>query len=62
MNHHDPTEPQIDDAAVKSYFDNASGTAATVSMMTHEHNLPASAASYRLNRETETISVTGSTR
>jgi SAM-dependent methyltransferase len=57
MNHHDSTEQQIDDAAVKRYFDSArGGTAATVSMMTHEHNLPASAARYRLHKEIRTIS------
>lgn len=57
MKHHDPSKPQIDDAAVKKYFDNAKGgTAATVSMMTHEFNLPASAARYRLEKEIETIS------
>ena len=57
MNCHDSTEPQIDDAAVKRYFDSArGGTAATVSMMTHEHNLPASAARYRLHKEIRTIS------
>ena len=56
MKQHDPTKPQIDDAAVKKYFDNATGgTAATVSMMTHEFNLPASAAGYRLQKEVETI-------
>ncbi len=57
MNHKNATEAQIDDAAVKKYFDKASGgTAATVSMMTHEFNLPASAARYRLQKEIETIS------
>lgn len=57
MNHHDSTENQIDDAAVKRYFDNEKGnTAATVSMMAHEHNLPASAARYRLHKEIRTIS------
>ena len=56
MNHKNSTEAQIDDAAVKKYFDNATGgTAATVSMMTHEFNLPASAARYRLQKEMETI-------
>lgn len=60
MNHKDSPkaqiEPQIDDAAVKKYFDNAKGgTAATVSMMTHEFNLPASAARYRIDKETGTI-------
>ncbi len=56
MNHHDSTEPQIDDAAVKRYFDSArGGTAATVSMMTHEHNLPVSSARYRLHKEVRTI-------
>jgi SAM-dependent methyltransferase len=57
MNQHDSTKPQIDDAAVKRYFDNtSSGTAATVSMMSHEHNLPASASRYRLRKEIGTIS------
>ena len=57
MNHKNSTEAQIDDAAVKKYFDNATGgTAATVSMMTHAFNLPASAARYRLQKEIETIS------
>jgi len=57
MNHHDSTESQIDDGAVKRYFDSARGdTAATVSMMAHEHNLPASAARYRLQKEIRTIS------
>jgi SAM-dependent methyltransferase len=57
MNHHDSNEQQIDDATVKRYFDNAEGgTAATVSMMTHEYNLPASAARYRLHKEMRTIS------
>ena len=57
MNHHDPTEQQIDDAAVKRYFDSARGsTASTVSMMAHEHNLPAGAARYRLHKEIRTIS------
>ena len=52
----DSIEPQIDDEAVKRYFDSTTGgTAATVSMMTHEFNLPASAAGYRLRKETGTI-------
>jgi len=56
MKHHDSAKQQIDDAAVKRYFDNSrGGTAATVSMMAHEHNLPASAARYRLNKEIQTI-------
>jgi SAM-dependent methyltransferase len=56
MNHRDSTKRQIDDAAVKEYFENAKGgTAASVSMMTHEFNLPASAASYRIHKETGTI-------
>jgi|LGVE01.1.fsa_nt_gb SAM-dependent methyltransferase len=57
MNHHDSAEQQIDDAAVKRYFDSArGGAAATVSMMAHEHNLPASAAGYRLHKEIRTVS------
>ncbi|MBW2366254.1 MAG: class I SAM-dependent methyltransferase [Deltaproteobacteria bacterium] len=56
MNQHDSTEQQIDDATVKRYFDGAGGgTAATVSMMAHEHNLPASAARYRRHKEIRTI-------
>lgn len=56
MNQDNSTEPEIDAAAVKRYFDNEKGgSAATVSMMTHGHNLPADAAKYRLNKETETI-------
>jgi SAM-dependent methyltransferase len=57
MNLHDSTEQQIDDATVRRYFNGAGGgTAATVSMMAHEHNLPASAARYRLRKEILTIS------
>jgi len=56
MNHHTSVEQQIDDAAVQRYFNSAGGsTAATLSMMAHEHNLPASAARYRLSREILTI-------
>jgi len=57
MNHLDLTRRQVDDTAVKSYFDSANGgTAATVSMMAHEHKLPASAARYRLRKELRTMS------
>jgi SAM-dependent methyltransferase len=57
MKHHDSAEQQIDDGAVRRYFDSFSGdTAATLSMMAHEHNLPASAARYRLHKEIRTIS------
>ena len=56
MNHHDSTEQKIDDAAVKRYFDSTrGGTASAVSMMAHEHNLPACAAEYRLRKEIRTI-------
>jgi SAM-dependent methyltransferase len=56
MNHHNSTDQHIDDATVKRYFDGAGGgTAATVSMMAHEHNLPASAARYRRHKEMRTI-------
>ena len=56
MNLHDSTEQQIDDAIVRRYFNGAGGgTAATVSMMAHEHNLPAGAALYRLRNEIRTI-------
>ena len=56
INHKDQAKQQIDNTAVKKYFDNAQGgTAATVSMMTHEFNLPPSAANYRLHKEADTI-------
>ena len=56
MHDHNSTKRQIDDVAVKRYFDDArGGTAASVSMMAHEHNLPASAARYRLHQERRTI-------
>jgi len=55
MNHLDLKRQQIDNKAVKSYFDSANGgTAATISMMAHEHKLPASAARYRLRKELRT--------
>jgi len=54
---HDSTEKQIDDAAVKRYFDNTKdGKADSVSMMAHEHNLPANSVRYRLNKEKRSIS------
>ena len=56
MNHHTSSEQQIDDATVQRYFNGAGGsTAAAISMMAHEHNLPASAARYRLSKEIQTI-------
>lgn len=56
MTHKDHAKQQINNTAVKKYFDNAQfGTAATISMMTHEFNLPPSAANYRLHKESETI-------
>ncbi len=55
MNHLDLRKQQIEDKAVSSYFDNTNGgTAATISMMAHEHKLPASAARYRLRKELRT--------
>jgi len=56
MDLHNCTEPQIDDASVKRYFDGVGGgAAATISMMAHEHNLPASASRYRQRDELRTI-------
>ncbi len=56
MNHHNSAEQQIDDVTVQRYFNGEGGsTAASLSMMAHEHNLPASAARYRLSREILTI-------
>lgn len=53
----DPAGPQIDDDAVKRYFEGTGGAqaAAAMSMMTHEHNLPPAAVAYRLNKEIATI-------
>ena len=52
-----PPETQIDDDAVKRYFESTGGSkaAAAMSMMTHEHNLPAGAVGYRLSKELATI-------
>jgi len=56
MKQYDSIKPQIDAAAVKRYFNNITGgTAASVSMMTHEYNLPVSASLYRLEKEIGTI-------
>jgi len=58
MDYHTSTEQQIDDETVNRYFNGGAGggTADTVSMMAHEHNLPASAARYRLRKEIRTVS------
>lgn len=49
-------EGQIDDDAVKRYFDGAEGTsAAAMSVMSHEHDLPPSAVAYRVFKELRTI-------
>ena len=52
-----PSKTQIDDDDAKRYFEGTSGSepAGAMSMMTHEHNLPAGAAGYRLSRELATI-------
>ena len=45
-------QQQIDDAVVESYFDGGGGTsAAAMSMVAHEHNLPLNAVSHRLGKE-----------
>src|SRR5680860_784403 len=45
MNQDDSIDQEIDEATVRRYFDGAGGgTAAAVSMMAHEHNLPGRAA------------------
>ncbi len=47
----------IEAEAVRRYFNRPShGSATTVSMMAHEHNLPIDAARYRLRQEAQTIS------
>lgn len=56
MKHHTSNEQQIDDATVQRYFNGlGSSTAAAMSMMAHEHNLPDSAVRYRLSNEMRTI-------
>ncbi|MDG2383224.1 MAG: hypothetical protein P8N76_16260 [Pirellulaceae bacterium] len=52
-NYHTSTGQQIDAETVNRYFNGGAvgGTADTVSMMSHGHNLPASAARYRLRKE-----------
>jgi SAM-dependent methyltransferase len=50
-------EGMIDPEAVRRYFNKPShGNAAVVSMMAHEHNLPADAALYRLRKEVQAVS------
>src|SRR5680860_653930 len=57
MNQDDSIDQEIDEATVRRYFDGAGGgTAAAVSMMAHEHNLPGRAARYRRHQELRTIS------
>ncbi|MCU7850192.1 MAG: class I SAM-dependent methyltransferase [Candidatus Thiodiazotropha sp. (ex Lucinoma kastoroae)] len=50
-------QKQIDEHAVARYFNGAEGSsAAAMSMMAHEHNLPSNAAKYRLRKELSIIS------
>ena len=50
-------QEQIDDAVVESYFDGSGGkTAAAMSMVAHEHNLPAQSVAHRLGKEQRAIS------
>jgi SAM-dependent methyltransferase len=50
-------QQQIDDSVVESYFDGAGGkTAAAMSMVAHEHNLPLNAVAHRLANEQRNIS------
>ena len=56
MNPESQVRQQIDDAVVEHYFDGAGGTtAASMSMMAHEHNLPLNAMAQRLAKEQKTI-------
>ena len=56
MNPKSQVRQQIDDAVVEHYFDGAGGTtAASMSMMAHEHNLPLNAMAQRLAKEQKTI-------
>jgi len=55
MNQDPSNPPWIDDATVQRYWDGAGGDAAAMSMMAHEHNLPARAGAYRLKVELDTI-------
>ena len=52
MNQDPSNPPWIDDATVQRYWDGAGGDAAAMSMMAHEHNLPARAGAYRLRVDT----------
>jgi SAM-dependent methyltransferase len=55
-NHYNTGQPQIDNEAVKLYFEGEkSATATSLSMMAHEHNLPINASNYRLHKEIKTI-------
>jgi SAM-dependent methyltransferase len=55
MRHDSADRPRIDDDTVRRYWDGVHGNAAAMSMMTHEHNLPPSAAAYRISTELRTI-------
>ncbi len=46
---------QIDDATVERYWEGSGGNATAMSMMAHEHNLPASSVAYRLKWETNSL-------
>jgi SAM-dependent methyltransferase len=46
---------RIDDATVQRYWDGVQSDAAAMSMMTHQFNLPSSAAAYRINTELRII-------
>ncbi len=57
MNISSSVEGNIDSEAVRRYFSGlGNGSAAAVSMMAHEHNLPIDAARYRMRKEVQTIS------
>ena len=55
MDHPPNNQPELDDETVRRYWDGVQGDAAAMSMMTHEYNLPASAAAYRIDTELRTI-------
>jgi len=51
-NIHNSSKQQINDTAVKRYFDSENvGTATSISMMAHEYNLPHKAIQFRIEKE-----------
>ena len=56
MNEEPDNTPQLDYSIVQRYWDEGGSDATAMSMMAHEHNLPARSAAYRLQCEINTLS------